>query len=64
MTRADKNNLARAVMMLILVLLGSVGALAETNAACSGNSNKIVVVSDIHVMAPELLESGAEAQEA
>lgn len=34
------------------------------SAGGGGTSNKIVVVSDIHVMAPSLLPSGAETQEA
>ena len=58
------NHLARAAMLLLLAVLGSIGAWAETNVAGGGISNKIVVVSDIHVMAPELLEEGAETQEA
>jgi len=42
-------------MLLCMTALGAGGG---------GTSNKIVVVSDIHVMAPSLLPSGAETQEA
>ena len=42
-------------MLLCMTALGAGGG---------GTSNQIVVVSDIHVMAPSLLESGAETQDA
>ena len=51
-------------MMLLFAVLGSIGAWAETHEGGGGVSNKIVVVSDMHVMAPSLLESGAETQDA
>ena len=57
-----KFNLARAAMTLLLALLGSTGAWAETKAAVA--PPPIAVVSDIHVMAPSLLPEGAETQEA
>ena len=62
--RTFTNYLARAAAVLLLAVFGSIGAWAETNAAGGGTSNKIVVVSDMHVMAPNLLESGAETQDA
>ena len=51
-------------MMLLLAVFCSTGAWAQKKAAGGGYSNQIVVVSDIHVMAPELLPEGAETQEA
>ena len=51
-------------MMLLLAVFCSTGAWAQKKAAGGGYSNQIVVVSDIHVMAPSLLEEGAETQEA
>ena len=57
-------NLWQGVAMLLLAVFCSTGAWAQKKAAGGGNSNQIVVVSDIHVMAPSLLEDGAETQEA
>ena len=57
-------NLWQGVAMLLLAVFCSTGAWAQKKAAGGGYSNQIVVVSDIHVMAPSLLEEGAETQEA
>lgn len=58
--KKTRTHLARAAMMLLLAVL----CVCAYGAAGGGTSNKIVVVSDIHVMAPSLLPSGAETQEA
>ena len=50
--------------MMLLAVFCATGAWAQKKAAGGGYSNQIVVVSDIHVMAPELLPEGAETQEA
>ena len=49
-------------MTWLLAMLGSVGMWAGTNTGAE--NNKIVVASDIHVMAPSLLPKGAETTEA
>ena len=54
MVNTKRTPLARVTMMLLLAIV-CVNAQAD---------NKIVVVSDIHVMAPSLLQEGAETQEA
>ena len=64
MLTTKRITLARAAVMLLFAVLGSTGAWAQKKAAGGGISNKIVVVSDMHVMAPSLLEEGAETQEA
>ena len=53
--------LLRVACVALLMLLACVTAQA---AGGGGVSNKIVVVSDMHVMAPSLLPAGAETQEA
>ena len=54
MRRITKKNVLRVAMMLLLaVMCTTVGA-----------QTRIAVVSDIHVMAPSLLPSGAETQDA
>ena len=64
LTITNRNLWRRAAMMLLLAVFCSTGAWAQKKAAGGGYSNQIVVVSDIHVMAPELLPEGAETQEA
>ena len=64
LTFTNRNLWRRAAMMLLLAVFCSTGAWAQKKAAGGGYSNQIVVVSDIHVMAPSLLEEGAETQEA
>ena len=64
LTTTKRNIWRKTAMMLLLAVFCSTGAWAQKKAAGGGNSNQIVVVSDIHVMAPELLPEGAETQEA
>ncbi len=55
-----KHKLLRTTCAAVMMLL----CMTALGAGGGGTSNKIVVVSDIHVMAPDLLENGAETQDA
>ena len=54
----------KQIKLLFTLLIAVVWMSAQAAAGVEGNSNKIVVVSDIHVMAPSLLPAGAETKSA
>lgn len=57
-------SMKRKLFKLTFALFAAMVCTSVSAAGGGGTSNKIVVVSDMHVMAPSLLEDGAETKEA